>query len=89
MSDPLSPEYHDTEVSHAEAAPECPHENTTYDPGNYIPPFGWEQRPGMFCDDCGEEIEPEYDDVEPEYDDGYYDVTPDPEELREEARNPL
>lgn len=66
---------------------DCPHENTEYDPGNYDPPFGWEQRPGVFCLDCGAEIEQE----EVEVDASYYDVDPITmqEELREEARNPL
>ncbi len=34
----------------------CRHE-FEYDPGNYIPPFGWEQPPGMFCVNCGAEQE--------------------------------
>lgn len=36
---------------------ECTHENVDYDPGNHVPPFGWEQYPGWFCEDCGEEVE--------------------------------
>ena len=36
---------------------ECQHENVEYDPGNYVPPFGWEQYPGMYCLDCGEAME--------------------------------
>lgn len=66
---------------------DCSHDNTEYDPGNYIPPFGWEQRPGVFCLDCGEEIEVE--DEEVEIDASYYDILPDVEVLRDEARNPL
>ena len=66
---------------------ECPHENAEYDGGNYVPPFGWEQRPGMFCVDCGEEVEQEEIEIDP----SYYDVDPITmyEELRDEARNPL
>jgi len=66
---------------------DCPHDNTEYDAGNYVPPFGWEQRPGVFCLDCGEEIEVE--DEEVEIDASYYDILPDVEVLRDEARNPL
>lgn len=68
---------------------DCAHDNVEYDPGNYVPPFGWEQHPGMFCVDCGDEIEPE--EIEYEVDDHYYDVDPITlrEELAEEARNPL
>lgn len=36
---------------------ECKHETVEYDPGNYVPPFGWEQHPGMFCLDCGQQME--------------------------------
>jgi hypothetical protein len=67
---------------------ECKHENTTYDPGNYLPPFGWEQHPGMFCDECGEEIEQE-DITEDLFWGDDEDTTPSRYELEEEARNPL
>ena len=36
---------------------ECSHPDVEYDPGNYVPPFGWELWPGWFCQDCGLEIE--------------------------------
>lgn len=71
---------------------ECPHDNTEYDPGNYIPPYGWEQQPGVFCLDCGELVDEEYDVPEPPEDwdrDPRDYEPPTPEELAEEARNPL
>jgi hypothetical protein len=68
---------------------DCPHDNTSWDPGNYLPPFGWEQSPGMFCDDCGKEMEEEDITEDITWGDPYYDVTSSPEELAEEARNPL
>jgi len=69
---------------------ECPHDNTSWDPGNYLPPFGWEQPPGMFCDDCGEQMEEEeYGTDDIQWGDPYYDEPASAEELREEARNPL
>jgi hypothetical protein len=75
---------------------DCPHDNVSYDPGNYLPPFGWEQTPGMFCDDCGKEMEEEevgYDEEMPEDWDrdprDYEDPITMREELADEARNPL
>lgn len=65
---------------------DCPHDNVSWDPGNYLPPFGWEQPPGMFCDDCGEQMEEEDIIGDLQWgEDGEYTRY----ELEEEARNPL
>lgn len=61
---------------------ECKHENVEFEEGNYVPPYGWEISPGHYCLDCGEMVE--YDEVDYPGAPG-----PDPEELRDEARNPL
>ena len=63
---------------------ECPHENTEYEHGNYIPPYGWEIYPGLYCLDCGEMLA----DDEVEYPGAPGDDT-DRYELLEEMRNPL
>jgi|GEM_PF-6279678 len=54
---------------------ECEHpiESREYDPGNYVPPFGWELYPGWFCMDCSEELDPD-------------DFGPDPDLARDEKK---
>lgn len=36
---------------------ECQHENVEFDPGNHVPPYGWEIRPGLYCLDCGDMVD--------------------------------
>lgn len=38
---------------------ECQHpeESWEYDPGNWVPPYGWEQWPGWYCHDCGDTLD--------------------------------
>lgn len=66
---------------------ECQHpeKSREYDPGNWVPPYGWEQYPGWYCHDCGEMLED---------DEVTHRGEPDPDlarkyELEDEMRNPL
>ena len=68
---------------------DCPHDNVSWDPGNYLPPFGWEQSPGMFCDDCGKEMEDPQDDITYDIQWGDDGGVEDRHVLEDEARNPL
>ena len=46
---------------------DCPHETVEWDPGNHVPPYGWEIYPGYYCMDCGESIDREgMEDVDPD-----------------------
>lgn len=36
---------------------ECPHVEVEFDPGNKIPPYGWETEPGWYCTTCGEQVD--------------------------------
>lgn len=56
---------------------ECQHPDIEYDPGNYVPPYGWEQHPGHYCVDCGEGIDP--DEMEER-------TAPDPDLARQEQK---
>lgn len=35
----------------------CAHDVVEFDPGNRVPPYGWEQYPGWYCTTCGEQID--------------------------------
>lgn len=35
---------------------ECKHDNVEWDPGNHVPPYGWEIYPGYYCHDCGQMV---------------------------------
>lgn len=62
--------------------PDCTHENKDYDPGNHVPPYGWEIYPGWYCTDCGEMLDiRDKPDMTP--------PGPSREELTEEQDNPL
>lgn len=52
---------------------ECTHEDAYWEPGNYVPPFGWEQYPSWVCEDCGEAVE----------DQGQYDPEDDGDAIRD------
>lgn len=41
----------------AEPPVECGHDVVEFDPGNRVPPYGWEQYPGWYCTTCGEQID--------------------------------
>ena len=41
----------------AEPPVECAHDVVEFDPGNKVPPYGWEQYPGWYCTTCGEQID--------------------------------
>lgn len=59
--------YADNPREDAQPEEECTHENVEWDPGNHVPPFGWEQYPGWFCEDCREEVDdPNNDDDIPD-----------------------
>jgi hypothetical protein len=38
-------------------ADECPHDDVEFEPGNHVPPFGWEIHPGYYCTNCGEMVD--------------------------------
>jgi hypothetical protein len=41
----------------AEPPVACAHDVVEFDPGNKVPPYGWEQYPGWYCTDCGQQID--------------------------------
>jgi hypothetical protein len=43
---------------------DCPHENREFEAGNYVPPYGWEIAPGVYCLDCGELLDMEEEETE-------------------------
>lgn len=40
-----------------DSAEPCLHDAVEHEPGNHIPPYGWETQPGWYCTECGEVTE--------------------------------
>jgi hypothetical protein len=55
-------------VTEVASEKECPHENKEFDPGNHVPPYGWETYPGVYCLDCGEMLSDDegVDEIDPD-----------------------
>lgn len=65
---PLPPEPPDPEDMEGDPdVCEHPEDQIYFEPGNYVHPYGWEQRPAWVCEVCGDVMEPpendDYDEI--------------------------
>lgn len=74
---PLPPEPPDPEDMEGDPdVCEHPEDQIYFEPGNYVHPYGWEQRPAWVCELCGEAVEPDTEDAD------YEQIMQDREEAR-------